>query len=307
VAGDPRVTLTSAALPRLLAPVKLLAQRFAYAVLVVLSVVIIVIGKADVALVERARMATADLMSPILSAIARPVAATEAAIARVGDMVGLYAENQRLRDENETLLQWQDAARRLEAENQSLRGLAKYDPGDAAWSISAHVIGTSGGAYSRSLLIDKGGMDGIAKGQAAASGTGLVGRIAEVGDRAARILLITDLNSRIPVVLQTSRERAILAGDNTPHPLLAFLAPNAKPEVGEHVVTSGDGGIFPPGIPVGVIVSADGQLRVAPVADLSVVDFVKIVDFGLSGMLPPAAVPAPKPAKKGASDTAARP
>jgi rod shape-determining protein MreC len=136
---------------------------------------------------------------------------------------------------------------------------------------------------------------------------GLVGRIAEVGDRASRVLLLTDLNSRIPVTLQGSHERAILAGDNSPRPLLAYLAPNAKPEVGERVVTSGDGGVFPPGIPVGVIVSVGGQVRVATSSDLSVIDYVKIVDFGLSGMLPPTAVPAPKPARKGAADGGARP
>jgi rod shape-determining protein MreC len=294
-------------LPRLLAPLKLLAQRFAYAALVLLSIAIIVIGKADVALVERIRTATSDVMTPILSVLTRPVAAGEATMARLADMTNIYGENQRLREENETLLQWQQVARRLESENQELRDLSHYQPGDAVWYISGRVIGTAGGAYSRSLLIDRGGMDGIAKGQAATSGIGLVGRIAEVGDRAARVLLLTDLNSRIPVTLQSSHERAILAGDNSARPMLAFLAPNAKPELGERVVTSGDGGVFPPGIPVGVVVSTGSQVRVATAADLAVVDYVKIVDFGLSGMLPPTAVPAPKPPRKGAADGGARP
>jgi rod shape-determining protein MreC len=301
------LTLHPATLPRFLTPLKAFAQRFAYSALVLLSVAIIVIGKADVTLVERLRTGTGDLMAPVLSVLSRPVAAGEALVDRIGDMAGLYDENARLKEENATLLQWQQAARHLEIENQALRGLTNYQPGGATWYITGRVVGTAGGAYSRSLLIDRGGLDGIAKGQAATSGIGLVGRIAEVGDRSARVLLVTDLNSRIPVTLQNSHERAILAGDNSARPLLTYLAPNAKPEPGEPVVTSGEGGIFPPGIPVGTLVAAGGQMRVVPSSDLSTIEYVRIVDFGLSGMLPPSAVPAAKPPKKGAAESGAHP
>jgi rod shape-determining protein MreC len=281
----------------------MLAKRFAYGTLVVLSVVIIVIGKADMALVERVRVEAADLVAPVLAVMTRPVAAGEALVERVSDMAGLYAENERLHDENATLLQWQQAARRLETENQALRDLTKYQPGGSVWYITGRVIGTAGGAYSRSLLIDRGAADGIAKGQAATSGVGLVGRMAEVGERSARVLLITDLNSRIPVTLQDSHERGILAGDNGPLPQLIYLAPNAKPVVGERVVTSGEGGVFPPGIPVGAIYSVSGQaVRVMPSADLSVIEYVRVMDFGLGGVLPQSAVPAPRPARKASAD-----
>ena len=292
------MTIYPTTLPRFLAPLRGLAQRFAYAALMMLSIAIIVVGKADVTLVERLRVATADVMAPVLAAITRPVAAAEALIDDVRAMAGIYAENDRLREENATLLQWQQAARRLETENQQLRDLTHYQPGGSVWYITGRVIGTQGGAYSRSVLIDRGAADGIAKGQAATSGTGLVGRIAEVGERAARVLLVTDLNSRIPVTLQDSHEQAILAGDNSPLPVLSYLSPNAKPQAGERVVTSGEGGVFPPGILVGAVVSTGGEVRVAPAADLSVIEYLRIVDYGLGGVLPQAAVPAPKPAKK---------
>jgi rod shape-determining protein MreC len=301
------LTILPLTLPRFVAPLRALAKRFAYAALVLLSIGIIVIGKADMALVERARTATSDLMAPVLALLTRPVSAAEDMITRLRDMGDLYAENERLRDENATLLQWQEAARRLEIENRSLRDLTKYQPGGAVWYITGRVIGTGGGAYSKSLLIDRGAAEGIVKGQAATSGVGLVGRIAEVGERSARVLLLTDLNSRIPVTLQESHERGILAGDNGSLPLLTYLAPNAKPVPGERVVTSGEGGVFPPGIPVGVVVSTGGQLRVVPASDLSVIEYLRIMDFGLGGMLPPNAVPAPKPAKKGPTDAGARP
>jgi rod shape-determining protein MreC len=294
---------------QLIGPLKSAAQRFAYSALILLSIAVIVLGKADMALIERVRTATADVMAPILSAIARPVAAATAVVDRFGGIVDLYRENERLRAENADLMQWQEAARRLDSENQELRSLTNYRPEKAVWYITARVIGTEGGAFSRNLLIDRGRADGVAKGQAVTSGTGLVGRIAEVGERAARVLLLTDLNSRIPVTLEASHDRAILAGDNTERPWLAYAPPNARIAIGDQVVTSGDGGVFPPGLRVGAVASADGgRFRVEPSTELSRIEYLRIVDFGLSGVLPPDAVPQPKaPPHKAQGEAGQRP
>jgi rod shape-determining protein MreC len=289
-------------------PLRIAAQRFAYSAFLLLSVAIIVVGKADPALVERVRTATADFVSPLLSVLSQPVAAVTGAVDRVRQAVLLYQENDRLRVENAMLLQWQQAARRLESENTELRDLTNYNPEATSWAIAGQVIGTAGGAYSRNLLVNRGSADGVAKGQAVASGTGLVGRIAEVGGRASRVLLLTDLNSRIPVSIDSTHERAILAGDNTDRPLLIYLPPHSKPQPGDKVVTSGDGGVFPPGLPVGVIGSVDGNtVRVEPSTDLSRVEFLKIVDFGLSGVLPQSAVPLPKQPRKGQAEASGGP
>ena len=91
------------------------------------------------------------------------------------------------------------------------------------------------------------------------TGDGLVGRVAELGDHAARILLLTDLNSRVPVVIEETRERAILSGDNTERPALAYLPPDARVSSGQRVVTSGSGGVLPAGLPIGTVtVGRDG-------------------------------------------------
>ena len=286
--------------PRLWTPLIALVQRFAYGALLVASMAIIIIGKADVSLVERLRVGVGDAMAPLMIALTRPVAAATGALSTLHDMTSVYRENERLKEENATLLQWQQVARRLDNENLELRKITNYVPGGNTWFVTGRVIGAAGGSYSRSVMIDRGSADGISKGQAATSGTGLVGRIAEVGARASRVLLVTDMNSRIPVILQGSHERAVLAGDNSDWPLLAYLAPNAKIAVGDQVVTSGDGGVLPPGIPIGTVASIGGYARVALSTDLSTVDYLRIVDFGLSGLLPPSAVPAPKAAKPSA-------
>ncbi len=178
-----------------------------------------------------------------------------------------------------------------------LRDLLKLVPESAVSFVSARVIASSGGAYLRNLMIDAGSESGIARGQAAVAGEGLVGRVYEVGSRAARILLITDLNSRVPVVVERSRQRAILAGDNSQRPSLWYLDPAAPVRIGDRIITSGEGGVFPSGLPVGVVAAVDaGSPRVQPYVRLSQVEYVRIVDYGLARGLPmPQAAPRGRP------------
>jgi rod shape-determining protein MreC len=103
------------------------------------------------------------------------------------------------------------------------------------------------------------------------------------------------------VAVDGSRERAVLAGDNSDEPRLLYLPPRSALKVGDRLVTSGNGGIFPPGLPVGVVSgTTDGIIRVQPYAELSRLDFLRIVDYGLNGVLPQAVAPRPpKPARGG--------
>jgi rod shape-determining protein MreC len=288
----------SGTVDRFTAPFRAAAQRAAVPFLIFLSAMFIVLGKADIMLFERLRVTVADVAAPILQAVAQPIATAASGVRNIEGMFSVYTDNQRLRDENSRLLQWQEAARRLEAENARLRGLVKFTPESAVREVAARVIGNSGGAFARNVLVNAGSREGVTRGEASATGEGLVGRIAEVGDHSARVLLISDLNSRIPVVLDDTRERAVMAGDNSDQPRLLYLRANATVTVGQRIVTGGAGGVFPPGIPVGVVASIkDGVVRVEPYAELSRLEFVRLIDFGLEGVLPQSAMPLPKAAK----------
>jgi rod shape-determining protein MreC len=152
--------------------------------------------------------------------------------------------------------------------------------------VTARVIGSSAGAFVREVLIAAGARDGIAKGQAALTGEGLAGRVTEVGNRSARVLLLTDINSRIPVLLEGSRHKAILAGDNSNEPRLLFLPPDALPAPGDRIVTSGDGGAFPAGLPVGIVGSVEeGVVTVLPFVDWDRLEFLQLVDYELTGFM----------------------
>ena len=172
-------------------------------------------------------------------------------------------------------------------------------PDRAVSYVTARVIANSGGAYVRTVMINAGTDGGLARGQAAITGDGLVGRLTEVGSRAARVLLITDLNSRIPVRIEGSRTSAVLAGDNSERPRLLYIPAPDGVKIGDRVVTSGEGGVFPPDLPVGVVSATGGSgPRVEPYVELSQLSYVMVVDYGLSGALPQPIAPMARPGKR---------
>lgn len=266
--------------------VRTVVARFALVLLVIASFGIMLIGKADTVLVEHARVLALDLATPALEAIARPVAAANRAIADLKEFASLREENARLREENARLLAWQTAARRLENENERLRQLSQFREGPQAAFITARIVGDNVGAYVRGALLNVGRKSGVAPGQAVVTGEGLAGRIAEVGDNSSRVLFVTDVNSRLPVQIERTRERAILAGDNSSRLKLNFMQSVGGIQQGDRIITSGHGGSFPVGLPVGVVTSAgEDGIRIRPVGDLSRLELVRVVDYGVTGLV----------------------
>jgi rod shape-determining protein MreC len=269
-----------------LGTLKSLIQRFAFLSLIGLTFVLILIGKADSVLVERARIAIADAVVPILRLMSEPAAAIAQLTANVRELAGIREQNAELRQVNQTLLQWQAIAQRLESENRSLRALlnAVNEPPQAA--VSARVVADAGGAFAQSVLIMGGTADGIDKGDVVLAGEGLVGRVTQAGRRSSRVLLITDINSRIPVLVGESASRAILAGDNSLRPRLLYVGSKAAIAPGDKVVTSGDGDAFPPGLPVGRVVRLqDSVVEVEPYIARDQLTQVRVADYGLGGIL----------------------
>jgi rod shape-determining protein MreC len=275
-------------------------QRTTPPVLVLLSAAIIVLGKADQTMFDSVRTRVADTAAPALDALSWPIGAVGSAIDRVRGVFAMYQDNLRLERENERLLQWQQIALKLTADNRQLRGLLKAVPETSVSYVTGRVIANSGGGYVRTVMINAGNEMGAARGQAVITGEGLVGRLTEVGSRAARVLLITDLNSRIPVAIERSHTSAVLAGDNSERPRLVYLNEPDSVKIGDRVVSSGEGGIFPPGVAVGVVAALEpGGPRVEPYVDLSQLGYVLVVDYGLASALPQPVPVAARPARRG--------
>lgn len=228
---------------------------------------------------QKVRTGAADLFAPVLSAVNAPAYRAAAYVSAITGLADLQAENARLRDENAKLRDWYQTALSLETENSRLRALlnVKLEPGSNF--ITARVIADSGNAFARSLLVLAGAQDGVENGQAVLSGDGLIGRVVETGRTTARILLLTDINSRIPVLIQGSNQRAVMAGNNDGLPVLLHLPQGIEIEEGARVITSGHGGLFPYGLPVGEIVrAADGGLAVRPYAAIDQAHMVRVID-----------------------------
>ncbi|MEZ5647888.1 MAG: rod shape-determining protein MreC [Alphaproteobacteria bacterium] len=273
-------------LAKYIVPIKAVTRRLTLAFLIIAAFGLMLMGKAETVLVESSRTAVADIMTPVLDALSRPTSAIMAVTDGIIELVNLREQNANLRRENEYLRQKKQQSEAIEAENANLRNLLNFIPEAAVAQITARVIADEGGAFLRTVMVNTGLRSGLHKGMVAVGGTGLVGRVAEVGERSARILLLTDLNSRIPVLIESSRHRAVMAGDNSDWPRLIYLAPNAVISAGDRIVTSGHGGVFPSGIPVGIVVAmGDGSLRVKPYVDFTRLEYVRILDYGLEGMV----------------------
>jgi len=290
---------------RLASPLKAWVQRFAFLMLVAAAVSLLVVGRTNLDAVSQARSAVTDAITPILALLTRPTDAMVEAIDSIRELGDLRAENARLREERERLLHWQSAARRLDAENRELRALLKLAPDPQIGFISARVVGDLGGAFVRSALVDAGTRDGAVKGQAVITGEGLAGRVLEVGNRASRILLLTDINSRIPVVIERTRDRGVVAGDNSELLRLLYLDPEVEVSVGDRVVTSGHGGAIVPGLPVGMVTEVgEREVKVQPFVDWDRLDYVRLVDYELVRNIAPLMGPAGAEAASAVAPTA---
>jgi rod shape-determining protein MreC len=261
---------------------KSIVRRLVYAGLVVFTTGAVMLGKADTALIERLRLQVGDVVGPILGVLSEPVDTLVAGIAQVRRLANLNEENAQLREDRERLLRWRSVAQRLEVENAELRRLLNFVPEPEASSISARVVADLSGAFAQSRLLNAGSAAGVKKDQLVLTGEGLVGRVIGVSQRASRVLLITDISSRIPVFAGPSRVRAMLAGDNTDRPKLIHLVAGETIKPGDEVVTSGIAGVFPPGLPVGVVGEVDeARISITPNVERDRLEYVRVVDYGI--------------------------
>lgn len=272
-------------------PARQALAKLTLPVLIAASFGLMLLGKADALLAEHARVAFADAMAPIYAAVAGPLGTVRAGIADTVDLWDLRSDNAELRAQNTELRHWQSVALALDAENRQLKAELHWIPDPTPSYVTARVVADAGGVYAKAVLLSVGPHHGIKPGEIALDASGLVGRVTEVGSRSARVLLITDLNSRIPVVLQGSGAHAIMVGTNGPRPRLLYWPEGSPPREGEHVVTGAETDTFPANLPIGTVHYTSGHVaEVIPAAQLDRLEIVRIFDYGLHGIVAPEAM-----------------
>ena len=255
------------------------AKQFSLALCGVLAVVIAFLGKAEASIFDHARATLSDWTGPGLTQLRAPLLALEQWIDNIGTIFTVYRENIQLRQENAELHKWQNVALSLENRMQRYELLLHAVPDLQLASTTARIIGESNRPFIKTLILNAGTAQQVKKGQAVVDDRGLLGRIYVSGERTSWVILLTDLNSRVPVVIEPSHRRAILIGDNTPSPRLELDVGDGAIKAGDRVISTGDGGLLPPDVPVGVIMGEGYDIRVALSARSDTADFVHVIDY----------------------------
>lgn len=254
--------------------------------LIVLATLILTFGLIKPEAISGLRIAVTDILSPVVSLISSPFKSLADTFGNVSGMASLRAENLQLKSENARLKEWYQTALMLQAENQSLQSLLNLKVNPAHKYITAKVLSDAGNAFVKTVVINSGIKNGVRKDFAVLSGEGMIGRVIEVGKNASRVLLITDVNSRIPILIEGSQQKAIMAGDNSDFPVLKHLSRDSSLKEGARIVTSGDGGVFPFGFPIGRLIKLkDSNYAVKPFVNTDKITYVRIADVPSSDNL----------------------
>lgn len=224
---------------------------------------------------------TVDVVAkPVSGAIAAPGRWTGLGLDYVRSYFFTASENRRLKAELAEMRQWRDRALALQDQNERFKSLMGLRTDPPIPMAAARVVSDSRGPFANTRLADAGSERGIQVGNPVLNERGLVGRVVGVSRGVSRVLLLTDIASRTPVMIDRTNARAILTGDGGPNPKLEYLRGVDPIQQGDRVVTSGDGGVVPRGLPVGAAVKGlDGRWRVVLFADQSSIDFVRILLF----------------------------
>lgn len=255
-------------------------HRILLGLIILVSVFLLILWRSDNPRLERLRLNLADALISPMRIVNQPIEFASAMSRDYRNFFDVYAQNRELRREIQRLHAWRETARQFEQENAQLRALNNVRLKPHSTFVTGDVISDSGGPFLQSALVNVGARDGVLDGSAAVDGNGLVGRVVGVGEHATRLLLLTDFSSRVPVLVQPSGLRAILSGNGTSAPVLEFLENPDEVNPGDLVRTSGDGGIFPPNLPVGRLVALPGGTwRVALSADFARLEFVRLLRY----------------------------
>lgn len=274
-------------------------RRILVGLLVLFLVALFALWRIDSPRVERFRAALVDRFVPSFEWAMAPVTWVMDVVDDFQSYSRLLAQNQQLREELKQMKVWKEAALQLGQTNAKLLDLNNVRLDARLTHVTGVVLADSGSPFRQSVLINVGARDGIIDGWATMDGIGLVGRISGVGQRTSRVILLTDSNSRIPVTVQPSGQRAILSGDNGDLPPLDFLEDMDEVRPGDQVFSSGDGGLFPAGLLVGsVVLGTDKRLRVALAADYQRLEFLRVLrSHQLETITDQGALLAPSPAE----------
>lgn len=260
-------------------------------IVIALAVVLVLIGKAQSGLFDQARVRFTDFMAPALERVRAPLQGFQRFTGSITEIFSVYEQNLRLKEENARLRQWRNVAIVLQGRVGRYQTLLHAVPDPKLNAVLAQVIGRANRPFLQTMILNAGRENHALPGEAVVDARGMIGRVYLAGQRTSWVILLTDINSRVPVTIAPGNVQAIMTGDNSANPALDMISRQVALHVGDQVVSSGDGGLLPPGLPVGTVVQdSAGNWRVALLADPAGAQDVEILNFAKPPeTLPPAA------------------
>ncbi|MBB4797251.1 rod shape-determining protein MreC [Brevundimonas bullata] len=218
--------------------------------------------------------------APVGGALSAPVRWTGNAVDYVKGYFFAVSENRRLRQQVLELSAWRDdalALKNLNGRYEQMLGVKTEPP---VPMVTGLAITDARGPFARSRLLNIGAAKGVRVGNPVLSEHGLVGRIMGASSGHSRMLLLTDVASRTPVLVERTDARAMLTGDGSGSPRMDYVRGAGSIQEGDRILTSGDGGGFPRGLPIGIAAKGvDGSWRVKLFSDRSAIDYVRVLLF----------------------------
>ncbi len=242
---------------------------------------LVILSKADNAHLNKTEDIVSRVLNPVIRIIQLPADGLYYVYEKIRDVARVYADNKVLRYAKDQRDDLEQKLQALKSENELLSQMLYYTPPAEADFVTAKVVASEGDGFVHSLIVYIGSAMSVKKGQVVLHKQGVVGRIDAIHGAYARVLLISDINSKIPVIIERTRAKGILSGNNTAVLNLLYTAPKADIVIGDKILTSGVGGLFPSGLAVGYVSAVSpSSIEITPLEPIETIEYVKIVNYG---------------------------
>ena len=250
-------------------------QRFSLVALIIFSVVLIVLSRINFPAINYLKIGLNEVVYRVSFIVSLPEQQLNRSLIAINNHLNLYNDHDQLKEKFKSLRGKELDNEYLKFENKRLRKLIDEYIINTD-ELVAKVLLDKESPFLRSIILNKGSKDKIRIGMAVLDGPYLVGKVVEVNYATSRVLLISDLNSKIPVILEPGDIQSIMSGSGKNKGQIQYFKTENTLNEKKIVFTSGSGGIFKSGIPIGEFNSGE---EIKFFSDLSQLTFVKVVSF----------------------------
>ena len=253
-------------------------QRFSLLGLLFFSILLIVLGKYNFTAINYLKITINEVVYRISFVVSLPEKYIAYSYRAVEEHIRFYNDYNLKKEELEKLKSEKYETIFLKAENKRLKKVLD-DINYSSELVIAKVIIDKQSPFLRSIIINKGSKNNINKGMAVLSDSYLIGKVVEVNYTTSRVLLLSDLNSKIPVTIEPGSIQSILSGNGEKSGVLLYLKDNFLIVEESIIYTSGTGGLLKSGIPIGKIIQNENQNNVNFFVDFSQLRYVKVSSY----------------------------